>query len=68
MSGFDQLRQVVMEDDALREKLLECGTDEHLLAEVAAAARERGLVVDQAELTAAVNLNRRRWLERWTQQ
>jgi hypothetical protein len=68
MPGFPTFLAMVLDDDALRDHLLEAPNLPALFARVLTAARERGIELSEAELQAVVNENRRSWLERWSDQ
>ena len=68
MSGFPALLEMVLNDAALRDDLLEAPDLPALFVRVVTLARERGLDISEDELQAVVNANRRSWLERWTGQ
>lgn len=68
MPGLSAFLLLVLEDAALRGELLDAPGLPSLLALVLARSRERGIPLSEEELHAAVNANRRSWLERWTDQ
>jgi hypothetical protein len=68
LSNFDRLREFVMGDTALIDKLTRCGSEAALFAEVLAIGGERGLGLEETDLAEIVRGNRRLWLERWTRQ
>jgi hypothetical protein len=68
LSSFDRLREFVMGDTALMNKLTRCGTEARLFAEVLAIGREHGFELEEKDLAAIVLANRRLWLERWAWQ
>jgi len=68
MPGFSAFLDMVLNDAALRDDLIEAQDLPALFVRVVTLARERGLDISEAELQAAVNANRRSWLERWTGQ
>ena len=57
-------RQLVFDDPALAGRLASSAPGAFVSVVVAAAA-ERGLAVQPAEVDAAVNAGRRAWFERW---
>ncbi|MCU1356489.1 MAG: hypothetical protein JWM89_1907 [Acidimicrobiales bacterium] len=57
-------RQLVFDDPALARTLAGVAPAA-FVSEVVAAAAERGLAVEPAEVDAAVNAGRRAWFERW---
>ncbi len=67
-STFDQLREFVMGETALIDRLIRCGSEAALFAEVMAIGRERGFGLEKTDLAEIVRANRRLWLERWTRQ
>ena len=68
LADFDQFRQIVFRDAALLAELRRAPDLPALMAQVVAAARERGLEVSKQDLEAVANLNWRAWLERWLYQ
>ncbi len=68
MPGLSAFLLLVLEDAAMRDELLAAQDLPALFGLVLARSRERGIGISEAELHAAVNVNRRSWLERWTDQ
>ncbi|HEX4276430.1 MAG TPA: hypothetical protein VHZ74_13795 [Bryobacteraceae bacterium] len=66
--NFDRFRERVMSDPALMEQFLKCDSEAELFAEALTAGHKYGFTFDEKDLSAIANLNRRQWLERWTQQ
>jgi hypothetical protein len=64
-TGFDQVFQLVHSDPAVREEMLKARDLDALFATVLKLAKERGFDLEQQDLTAVANANRRAWLERW---
>jgi Nif11 domain len=65
MPGFQSFLVMVLNDDALRDELVNVPGLPALIARVRELARERGLELSEEELQDVVNANRRSWLERW---
>ena len=65
---FDRFREFVMGDAALIGRLIHCGSEAALFAEVLAIGREHGFGLEERDLIEIVRANRRLWLERWTWQ
>ncbi len=59
---------MVLNDADLRGKLLAAPGLPSLFEQVISLARERGIELSEEELQAVVNVNRRSWVERWTDQ
>lgn len=57
-------RQQVFEDPALAARLARLASGD-FAKQVAAAAQARGFQVEEVDVSEAVNIGRREWLERW---
>lgn len=63
--GLAALRELVLADPALHDRLLAVPDRPAFVAAVVAVAAERGLAVEGADVEAALVAARRSWLERW---
>lgn len=64
MQDFERFREMVFEDDALRDRLMAQTNFELFLTLVSAAAGERGLYVTVDEARSRYQESYRAWLER----
>lgn len=63
--GLARLRELVLGDPALQDRLLAVPDRPAFVAAVVELAAERGLHVDGPQVEAALVAARRSWLERW---
>ena len=68
MPGFPTFLVMVLGDAALRDELLAAPDLPALMALVRERGRERGVEISEEELREVANMNRRSWVERWTDQ
>ena len=68
IQDFLLVRQMVLTDAALQEKLRTLADEAALFEAVLALGRERGTQLTEEDLRAVVDANRRGWLERWLYQ
>jgi hypothetical protein len=66
--SLERLRQIVITDSSLTERLAAIVSEEELFAEVKAIALRHAFTIGDDELADATRANRRLWLERWTRQ
>lgn len=59
------LRQLVLEDPALQQRLVGLGDRATFSAAAAEVARQRGLDLAPGDIEAAIDRARRQWWERW---
>jgi len=64
MTDFERFAGLAVDDPALRARLLSETEVEPFVAEVIAAAAERGLAVSAAEVRSALDAASRRWIAR----
>jgi ribosomal protein S18 acetylase RimI-like enzyme len=64
-NGFERVSQLILSDSSLRDRLLEAADLPTLFGMVLAVGEERGYELQEQELQAIVNANRRSWFERW---
>lgn len=62
---FESFREAVLADEAAVARLLATRGQAELVAEALAIAAEKGLRLEEADLTSAQNAARRAHLERW---
>ncbi|MCB1860773.1 MAG: Nif11 family protein [Gammaproteobacteria bacterium] len=64
-SDFDRFRQLVAEDRALQDKLLEVSERIVFIRLVIELGRQQGLVLTAGDVESALNAGMRSWVERW---
>lgn len=64
MAPFEEVRELVLGDERLVERLADVPRDE-LPAALVALAAERGVELTFADVDEALRAARREWLERW---
>jgi len=65
MPAFQAFLVMVLSDNTLRDELMKAPDLPALVARARELGRERGFDLSEEELQAAVNANRRSWMERW---
>jgi hypothetical protein len=68
IQDFLSIRAVVLSDVVLQEQLRAASDQAALFDMVVALGRARGFDISEEDLRAAVDINRRGWLERWLYQ
>lgn len=63
--NFERLRQLVLRDLSLQERLREIDERPLFIQQVVELSLERGYEITPAEVEDALRRNRRAWLERW---
>ncbi len=66
--SLERLRQIVIADSSLTERLAAIASEQEFFAAVKAIALRHAFTIDDDELADASRANRRLWLERWTRQ
>jgi hypothetical protein len=62
---FEQFKQIVLQDFALREKLRGFSERDELIAKVIEIGEEYGFLIMREDVDEALRANSRLWIERW---
>ncbi len=62
---FERLRQAVLQDQALQERLYQILDLDEFVSQVLSEAEELGLEVTAEDVRSVMRANQRAWLERW---
>jgi len=65
--NLERFRNLVLTDPGLQEQLREPGDGDDFLALVLQLGQARGFDFTEADVTAAMQVGRRTWIERWIQ-